>query len=124
MSIPKIPEQEKRPNLKNVLIDLLESIALEEIAISQLLKAEADKIQAFVGDNLDFPLCNKNASKVIEFCRLTNEFIDKLVMKQWLLQNKLNRIQELNYSHLAENMYINKSQDDCTGPLEKFFKDK
>lgn len=124
MSIPKIPEQENRPNLRNVLIDLLESVALEEIAISQLLKAEAEKIHAFVGDDLDFPLCNKNASKVIEFCRLTNEFIDKLVMKQWLLQNKLNKIQELNYSHLVDNKCVNKSHDDVTGPLEKFFKDK
>lgn len=123
MSIPKIPEQKNRPDLKCVLIDLLESIALEEMAISHLLNAEAEKIKAFVGENLDFPLC-KNISKIVEFCRLSNEFVDKLVMKQWLLQNKLNKIQELNYSHLAEgNSPIDKSQDNCTRPLGKIFKE-
>ncbi len=123
MSVSKISEQKDRPDLKNVLIDLLESIALEEMAISHLLNAESEKIKAFVGNNLDFPFC-KNVSKIIEFCRTTNEFIDKLVMKQWLLQNKLNKVQELNYSCLAGNTEktLDTNNDDCTRPLGKFFK--
>lgn len=122
MSMPQIPENKYRPNLKCVVIDLLESIALEEISLSHLLKAEAEKIQAFVGSTLDFPLC-VNYKGVIAFSKISSDFLDKVIMKQWLLQNKLNKIIEI-----GQICFSNDKKDevepgkcgDCTKPLKKF----
>lgn len=48
MTMPEFPPQYHRPDLHHALIDLLDSIALEEIALSHLLNAEAEKIQHFI----------------------------------------------------------------------------
>ncbi len=47
MGMPEIPPQHHRPDLYHTIIDLLESIALEETALSHLLNAEAEKNSAF-----------------------------------------------------------------------------
>jgi len=60
VSMPLIPEEKFRPNLKEAFIDLIESIALEEISLSHILNAEAEKIQAFIGEKQDFPMCSSS----------------------------------------------------------------
>ena len=40
MTMPEFPPQHHRPDLHHTIIDLLDSIALEEIALSHLLNAE------------------------------------------------------------------------------------
>ena len=55
MTMPEFPPQHHRPDLYHTIIDLLDSIALEEIALSHLLNAEAEKIQYFIGHNHRVP---------------------------------------------------------------------
>ncbi|MFD2672687.1 hypothetical protein [Marinicrinis sediminis] len=91
MSMPEIPENKFRPSIKEVYIDLLESIALEEISISHLLNAEAEKIQAFVGKDLEFPLY-PTTEEIIGFNQSVRKFVDTIVMKEWLLLKKLESV--------------------------------
>jgi ADP-dependent phosphofructokinase/glucokinase len=43
MSMPQIPEEKYRPDVCEVLIDILKSIALEETALANILNAEGRK---------------------------------------------------------------------------------
>ncbi|MBA2872913.1 hypothetical protein HNQ85_003228 [Anoxybacillus calidus] len=94
MSMPKIPKMSHRPDKEEVIIDLLESIALEEVALSHILNAEAEKIQAFVGNCLDFPT-KPNNHEIIKFNRSVQDLIETVVMKEWLLLKKLENVMEL-----------------------------
>ncbi|KIL74721.1 hypothetical protein [Bacillus badius] len=94
MSMPSIPPAPHRPNKKEVAIDLLESIALEEIALSHLMNAEAEKIQAFVGECLDFPT-NPSNKEIVKFNKAVNQLLETIVMKEWLLLKKLENVIEL-----------------------------
>ena len=127
MSMPQIPENKHRPNLQCTIIDLLESIAMEEMSLSHLLNAEAEKIQAFVGKNLDFPLCSSPRS-IIAFSRISSEFMTQIIMKQWLLMNKLNTVIEIGEE---DDKCKDKGKNncdcncgDCTRPLNKFCQKK
>lgn len=93
MSMPSIPKEPHRPNKKEVVIDLLESIALEEIALSHIMNAEAEKIQAFVGECLDFPTCPSN-EEILLFNKSAGRLLETVVMKEWLLLNKLQDVLE------------------------------
>ncbi|WP_238941729.1 hypothetical protein [Bacillus sp. REN10] len=98
MSMPSIPKEPHRPDKNEVIIDLLESIALEEIALSHILNAEAEKIQAFVGECLDFPT-KPNNHEIIKFNKSVQSLIETVVMKEWLLLKKLESVMELIPSH-------------------------
>jgi hypothetical protein len=91
--MPSIPKEPHRPDKKEVVIDLLESIALEEIALAHILNAEAEKIQAFVGDKLDFPTCPSN-EEILLFNKSAGRVLETVVMKEWLLLNKLQDVLE------------------------------
>lgn len=122
MSMPQIPENKNRPNLKCTIIDLLESIALEEIALSHLLNAEAEKIQAFVGEKNDFPFCSTYRS-IIDFSKISSDFINKIIMKQWILLNKLDKVNEIGISCFENDKYKDDNMgncNDCFRPLKKF----
>ncbi|WP_345243335.1 hypothetical protein [Pontibacillus salipaludis] len=93
MSMSKMPHQPNRPSQKEVTIDLLESIALEEMALANLLNAEADKIQAFIGESYDFP-SNPHPHEIISFNKGARKFVDSIIMKEWLLLKKLEEVCE------------------------------
>ncbi|SES10907.1 hypothetical protein [Salipaludibacillus aurantiacus] len=87
MSMPIVPKQPYRPDLDETVIDLLESIALEEVALSHLLNAEAEKIQAFL---CKFHKCDKaDYKELISFNRTVNSTLSSIVMKEFLLLRKL-----------------------------------
>lgn len=88
VSMPEIPEGTNRPNLNETLIDLLESIALEEMALAHLMNAKADEIQAFVGNNLDFPTNPSNAD-ILRFDVSVTRFMETLMFKELFLLRKL-----------------------------------
>jgi hypothetical protein len=110
VSMPQIPQNPFRPSFSEVIIDLLESIALEETAISRLLHAKAEEIQAFVGKNLDFPTC-PTTQDVLSFNHQIHQFIDVIVMKEWLLLRKFEQI-----THFEEKHSLAK---DLSCPLEE-----
>jgi hypothetical protein len=94
MSMPTIPEELFRPTLGEAVIDLFKSIAMEETAISHLLNAEAEKIQAFVGLQLDFPT-NPTNQDILKFNQSVTKLVDVIVMKEWLLFRKLETSMEI-----------------------------
>ncbi|MEI5907248.1 hypothetical protein WAK64_09280 [Bacillus spongiae] len=93
MSMPTIPPEPHRPSKKEVVLDLLESIALEEIALSHILNAEAEKVQAFVGKCLDFPT-KPNNEQIIAFNKSVGNVLETVIMKEWLLLRKLENVIE------------------------------
>ncbi|OEH84494.1 hypothetical protein BHU72_09820 [Desulfuribacillus stibiiarsenatis] len=94
MSMPEIPESKHRPTLKQAVVDLLESIALEEIALSHIVNAEAEKVQAFIGGEADFPMCS-SYEELIRFNRSVNQVLDTVLMKEWLLLKKLENVMRI-----------------------------
>lgn len=94
MSMPTIPEERHRPTKREVVIDLLKSIAMEETALAHLINAEAEKIQAFVGEGRNFPLCPR-PREVIEFNAQVFKLMDVIVMKEWLLLRKLRDVADM-----------------------------
>lgn len=94
MSMPTIPEENFRPTFSEAVIDLFESIALEEIALSHLINAEAEKVQAFVGKRMDFPTRPTNL-QIVKLNQSVTKLMDTIVMKEWLLLKKLENVMEL-----------------------------
>ena len=110
MGMPQIPEGIHRPNLEELIIDLLESIALEEMAISHILNAEGEKLQAVICSykNKDINICD-----LATISSTTHKTISDLVIKEWLLLNKFNNIQKFSCS-LKNNYDICEVCNSCT----------
>ena len=98
MGMPQIPDGVNRPTTEEVFIDLLESIALEEMAISHILNAEGEKLQAvlasFKNNKTDVCGLHKISANI-------NQTIGDLIIKEWLLLKKFNSIKDLS-SHLLK----------------------
>ncbi|QGQ96501.1 hypothetical protein EHS13_17220 [Paenibacillus psychroresistens] len=112
MSMPTIPEELFRPTIREAVIDLFKSIAMEETAISHLLNAEAEKIQAFVGHQMDFPT-NPTNLDILRFNQSVTKLVDIIVMKEWLLFRKLETSLEiLAYDNSNENHYEDEYEEE------------
>ena len=89
MGMPEIPDGKNRPSYHETIIDLLESIALEEMAIAHIMNAEGEKLQEitrrFGCHELHFP-------QLEDGCRSTHDMVNSLIMQEWLLLNKMNSI--------------------------------
>ncbi|RXZ80755.1 hypothetical protein EBB07_17370 [Paenibacillaceae bacterium] len=106
MSQPSIPNITPLISVtKNESISLLlSSIAMSELAMSHLINAEAEKIQAFV----QHAHCsmNVNTKTFIQFNHSVSKLINAITMEQWLSLNKLDRIIQLideNYCDFKED---------------------
>lgn len=92
MGMPQIPPAEHRPTFRQARIDLLESAALDAMSASHILNAQGEQTQAVV---------RRYAAGELSFwqlqtsCRCTRELLQSLIMKQWLLQQKLETVAEL-----------------------------
>ncbi|MCH6268423.1 hypothetical protein [Neobacillus citreus] len=80
--------------MEKVLFKLIESIAKEEKALAKLIKAEADKIKAFVGKKGNFPTkpCNDD---ILDINHSVRQMLETIVMKEWLLLKKLENTLEV-----------------------------
>ena len=69
MSMPIIKVSEHPVSMEQAVIDLLESIALEETALSHILNAEGEKLQRVIG------------MECVDFCQLmeVNESVANMV---------------------------------------------
>lgn len=90
MSMPTIPHEKHRPTMCETIIDLLKSIALEEMALSHLVNAESEKLHAFVGKYCDFPT-EPTTHEIIKFNQSINQVMDSVLMKEFLLLRKLEK---------------------------------
>ncbi len=88
VGMPEIPKGTNRPSLDETLIDLLESIALEEMALAHLINAEAEELQAFVGKHLDFP-SNPSNDDILRFNVTIARLMETLMFKELFLLRKL-----------------------------------
>jgi len=91
MSMPEIPKHKHRPNIEETIIDLLESIALEEISLSHLINAQAETLQAFVGEDLDFPT-NPSNSDILRFNVTIQRVMETIMFKELFLLRKLESV--------------------------------
>ncbi|MGL5675921.1 MAG: hypothetical protein ACRDDX_05890 [Cellulosilyticaceae bacterium] len=89
MGMPQIPDGKNRPTFDQTMIDLLESVALEEMALSHVMNAEGEKLQEVIKRFSQNSLCY---CQLEESCKTTQGMINNLIMKEWLLLNKLNTI--------------------------------
>lgn len=69
----------------------MHSVAQEEYALLSYLQSEAKKIEAFAGKDLDFPTCPTSLD-ILEFNQSTNQMVDSILMKEWLLLRKLETV--------------------------------
>jgi len=89
--MPEIPKMSNRPDREETFIDLLESIALEEMALAHLMNAQAEEIQAFVGDDLNFPT-NPSNDDILRFNVSITRFMETLMFKELFLLRKLETV--------------------------------
>ncbi|CDN44743.1 MULTISPECIES: hypothetical protein [Paenibacillus] len=92
MSQPNIPDitPEISVTKKEALSLLLSSIAMEELALSNLINAEADNILA-LASLIKKEGCLPSRS-LQQIQQNTAQFIEGIVIKQWLALNRLDRI--------------------------------
>lgn len=89
MGMPEIPDGKNRPSLDETIIDLLESIALEEMSIAHIMNAEGEKLQAVVKR---YNCKDVSYSDLHDSCTSVNSMLNTLIMKEWLLTTKLQTV--------------------------------
>ncbi len=89
VGMPNIPEGKFRPSWNETVIDLLESIALEEMAIAHLMNAEGEKAQEVVRRYGGGDLCQQ---EMHQSCQDAQSMMNSFIMKEWLLFTKLNTV--------------------------------
>lgn len=83
---------EKRPH-DEIIDHILESIAQEEMAIANLMNAEAEKIRKVIMyENFPEP---DDFSHILTFQKIVAEILEKLIQKQNLIIKKLDLIKDL-----------------------------
>lgn len=88
MSMPRIPEEPFRPDQKQVVVDLLKSVALEETAIAHLMNAEAEKLKLLLAQSACVSFHNRQ--KILaQVGKQTLQLLDMIIMKEWLLLRKI-----------------------------------
>lgn len=92
MGMPEIPSGKNRPKTQEVIVDLLESIALEEMAMAHIMNAEGEKLQEVVKK---YSCCHISFSDLNQNCRDSKEVINSLIMKEWLLVTKMATILQI-----------------------------
>lgn len=90
LSLPNIPDIIPEINLdrEDVINLLLASIALEEIALSHILNAEGEKLQAIIMQ--DCSLAN-----ILLVNKSVNRTLKNVIKKEMLLQMKLEEVLEI-----------------------------
>lgn len=116
MGMPKIPEGTFRPDFDDVIIDLFESIALEEMALSHILNAEGEKSQALVSK---FKCREIDINDLCNITKKTNETFTNLIVKEWLLITKFNTIKDYTEKVNQENNDCFSNKNICKEKINK-----
>ncbi|GAB6098301.1 hypothetical protein JCM16358_01800 [Halanaerocella petrolearia] len=108
MSMPEIPDKSQ----ETALIDLLESIALEEAALAHLINAEADKIEKFIND------CKVTPNEIIDFQQEVSKVLKTTIKKEMLLQFKLEDVLEAQKKEVVDYSEEDTEDDQYQSKLE------
>lgn len=95
MGMPQIPDGKHRPNFDETIIDLLESIALEEMAMAHIMNAEGEKMQEIIKKFACREIC---FSQIQESFDEVRSMMNTIIMKEWMLANKMDSVIKLNNS--------------------------
>jgi hypothetical protein len=110
MIIPNINHEENTPSFEEVITKIIDSVAEEEMALARLISSEAVKINAFVGEDLDFPTSPTN-EEIIKFNKSIQKIIDSVMMKEWLLYKRLEIVltllEKVENKHLKFTDFLN-----------------
>jgi len=87
MSMPKFPNANEYPRKEDALSAILASIAVEETALAEILKAESKKLR-FVINNID-PNNEKQMELLLKFNCSVASVIEQINDLQLILKNKL-----------------------------------
>ena len=86
MSMPVINTNERAICRTQALTDLMESIALQETALSHIINAEGEKIQKILS------LCNVNAQIMLQFNESVTQMIESVTNLELVLHSKLDLV--------------------------------
>lgn len=89
MGLPVFPKLPKPSKKKKIFRLLLETIALEELALAALINAEAEKVQEIKKAGLESPVSAEDAAKINESVAKVIEAAEK---KEQQLNQKLKTI--------------------------------
>ncbi len=92
MGMPQVPDRDHIPSIEEVVIQILESIALEELAMAHVINAEGEKMQALVRHMNE---CDVSCDYISNAFKNTNSTINSLIMKEWVMLSKLNTALEI-----------------------------
>lgn len=70
------------------ITDIIESVALEQTALSHILNAEGEKLQAIIGDT------EATSTDVLEANRSVKSMVDSITRLEMILQAKLDLFEE------------------------------
>ncbi len=106
MGMPQFPERKHPPQVCDIVLELLESVAVEELALAHILNAEGEKLQELIKKFACTDLCPGQFDKL---CNNTYSLINSLIIKEWVLLNKV---------HSALDIYdtMGPGRDDCCCP--------
>ncbi len=92
MGMPQFPERKEKPCAETIVLELLESVAVEELALAHILNAEGEKLQELVRKYG----CNElGPAQFDRICGSTHKMINSIIMKEWILLNKVQSTMEV-----------------------------
>ncbi|MFC3747105.1 hypothetical protein [Paenibacillus sp. GCM10012306] len=94
MEIKGITSIRSVPAKDEAVSHLIESIASEEKALSRLLETKAEQIRVFSKQNQD-QKSSSTAADTIQFNKSITQFMDSVVMSEWMLLKKLETVLQL-----------------------------
>ncbi len=107
MGMPQVPERDHIPSLSDVIVELVESIAFEELAMAHLMNAEGEKLQEIIDKYKNCQVCY---SQFRALCNDTHDILNSLIMKEWIMLSKLSTAMSLH------NQLVEPSCNDCFHP--------
>ncbi len=90
MGMPQVPDRPNRPSLEEILADLIESVAVEKLAMAHILNAEGERLQELI-KQADAPCLDQ----LLGAYRGTSSVLNGLLMKEWVTIQKVQATLEL-----------------------------
>ncbi len=109
MGMPQVPERDHLPSIGETVVQIMESVALEELAMAHIINAEGERMQALVRQMNSSCICCECISDAF---KMTNATINSLIMKEWLMLSKINTALEI-YTKFDQNEPEDKCHNNC-----------
>lgn len=111
MGMPQVPERDKFPCPMDVVLQIIESVAIEELAMAHIMNAEGEKLQEFIRKFKQNEICEHGVNLAVSD---TKNIINSLIMKEWLMLSKIStsfQILEQEKIHIKTNEHKSEYED-------------